>query len=206
MDNFLTTVFVIIGYFTGLCKSGSNCFYLHEDYYTINQRYCESGCCRDYGDDDEICCFTWTVGVILGICFACIAFIALVAFVVICCYMMKKRARNGHTITPMSSAPQQTNMVVYTAATGYSYPHPPSGFYPTSRFPGSSYGTAPPPYTAGTNPAYPPTYTQKQQSPSDPPLPDHLYGHFQTSAPSAPAGHNNPTNAPYGGYGTGQTG
>lgn len=199
-EDFNVLGFLILGYLTGFGNGGSYCVYLHEDYYTLNQKYCESGCCKDYGDDDEICCFSWTIGIIIGICFAIIGFIALVAFLIICCSMMKKRSRNGHIINPMNQQ-TQNNMVVYTASAGYSYPHPPSGYYPGSRFPG--FGAPPPPYTAGTQPAYQPT--QMDQSNNGPPLPSSLYTNFQTRQPSAPSPADNTTQLPYGGYGTGQS-
>ena len=39
--------------------NGDYCWYVHEDYYIRQTTYCSSGCCRDYGDEDEICCFEW---------------------------------------------------------------------------------------------------------------------------------------------------
>ncbi|XP_060580516.1 cysteine and tyrosine-rich protein 1-like [Ruditapes philippinarum] len=198
-----TIVFLVAALFTDVCNGGSYCMYLHEDYYTFNQKYCEAGCCNDYGDEDEICCFSWTVGIILGVCFACIGFIAIVVFVIICCYTMKKRSRAGQIINP---APQttQNNMVVYTASAGYSYPHPPSAFYPGSRFPGQP--MAPPPYTAGTQPAYPPTYSDQSQVP--PPSFAGLYGQQHTGqAPTmnGQSGQSQNNDQQYGGYGTGQS-
>lgn len=195
-----TIIALLLGILTDLCEGGSYCLYLHEDHYTFNQKYCENGCCEDYGDEDEICCFSWTVGIIIGICFACVGFIALAVFVIICCYTMKKRSRTGQVINP-APAPPQNNMVVYTAAPAYAYPHPPSAFYPGSRFPG--HAIAPPPYTAGTQPAYPPTYTGQDA----PPPPVGLYGPSQGSQPSAPSGHFKGSNQeqPYGGYGTGNS-
>ncbi|KAL4218197.1 hypothetical protein ACF0H5_022933 [Mactra antiquata] len=186
-----------VTYGTGSSRtSGKYCVYVHEDYYTVNQKYCENGCCRDYGEEDEICCFHWSLGVIIGVCLAGIAFIALIAFLLICCYTMKKRGRTG----VVSTVPHQpaTSTVVYTAAAGYAYPHPPSAFYPNSRFPGAK----PPPYTLGQQPAYPPPETNPAFGGPPPPA----YG----APPGAPPGppmenlyNEQKSSDPYGGYGTG---
>lgn len=93
--------------------------------------------------------------------------------------------------------------VMISASAGYSYPQQPSAFYPGSRYPG--HVVAPPPYTAGTQPAYPPTFSDQSQG-APPPL-SGLYSSTQTTQPSAPNGfmNTNKVNQPYGGYGTGES-
>ncbi|XP_052761418.1 uncharacterized protein LOC128204109 [Mya arenaria] len=189
-------VVVLLTFITDVCQAGQFCYFLHEDYYTLRQIYCESGCCRDYGDDDEICCFTWSVGVILGIGFACVGFIAVVIFLVICCQHMKKRGRLGSVVHPAGTGgahgtpyPQNNTFVYASAPPAYQYAaYPPQNIYST---PGS---VAPPPYTAGTQPAYAPP---SMNNPND------MSSGNAHGGPTAPT---NPAYPPrsYGGYGTGE--
>lgn len=154
----LTNVFVFTDLFTG-CNAGFYCPYRPMDNATYNYKYCDSGCCSELGEEHEICCSIWTFAVILGVSVASVGFIALVSVIVICCYALKKRGRKGQKIKPMN-LPQ--HLKVCTSATVYSHPHPPSGFYPNSRFPGSGYNTAH--ASIRINQEHPPTDTQKERS------------------------------------------
>ncbi|KAH3753074.1 uncharacterized protein LOC127849184 [Dreissena polymorpha] len=109
---------LLLAGFIDAVKAGSFCYYIHEDYYDWRQTYCESGCCRQHGDEDEICCFSWTIGIIMGIAFACVGFIAVIAFLVVCCHQMKKRGRIGSTLQQAVGVHQapaypQNNTVVF---------------------------------------------------------------------------------------------
>lgn len=197
MDNTLTYLIVFIFGFLIDLVNGTYCWYIHEDYFVRQTVYCASGCCRDYGDENEICCFEWTVGIILGICFAIVTVIAVLITLIICCVMAKKkRARTGVLLS--SNQPHTApNTLIYTGSASmhpYSYPHPPSGFYPASQFPNSApqpihnnAGSYPP--DKDTNPAFPPPPSYSQVVPPS---------YTQATAPPGPQD-------PYGGYGTGAT-
>jgi len=51
-----TPVFKHCVHFSELAEAVESCYFYHEDYNMYMSKYCDNGCCSDYGDDDEICC------------------------------------------------------------------------------------------------------------------------------------------------------
>ncbi|XP_061170305.1 protein shisa-5-like [Saccostrea echinata] len=167
MDNFLILfVLTLVEYIL----AGETCYFrnYYNSYYVSGRKYCYSSCCGSYYN--RYCCYRTSGGTIAGAVVGALVCIAVIAGVVVCVVMKKKRSR-GAIIAPFQNNTTGVTIVhsntqnQYTGPPMQAYPPPPPGYNqvpppPMYQQP-QGYSQYPPPQYpqtvgGGINPAYPP--------------------------------------------------